>query len=300
MQSLVVREIKRMCQGTVRENETLSRHTTWGIGGPADVFVCPASQEELHTLLTFCKKNEVPYFVIGKGSNLLINDAGFRGVVISLRQLAQQVTISGHKAVANAGVPLRELLRAAMTAGLSGFECLCGVPGTVGGGLVTNAGAKGRAIGEQVESVTMINDNGAFIQIPRTELLFSYRASSLRGQGMICEAVFQLVPRPTEEIKVLVRTAMRERMARQPLREKTAGSVFKNPPDDFAGRLIETCGCKGWHEGDAEVSEKHANFIINKKHARASEVLRLMERVKTQVAQKTGIELEAEVEIVPA
>jgi len=297
MTKTAIMEIKRSLRGPARENEPLAPHTTWGIGGPAALWAEPADTADLQTLVGACGAAGVPFFVIGAGSNLLVSDTGFKGVAVALCRLAD-MRISGTHVMAGAGTSLRTLVRETMAAGLSGLECLCGVPGTVGGGLATNAGAKGRAISDTVETIEMLGHDGAVAAQPHAAFTFGYRASSVKQQGVVCAAQFRLDPKNPAEIKQTLRSSMQERKARQPLAAKTAGSVFKNPPYDAAGRLIETSGCKGWAEGGAVVSEKHANFIVNRGGARAQDVLALMARVRAQVAKVTGVELEPEVEIV--
>jgi UDP-N-acetylmuramate dehydrogenase len=290
-------EIKRGLRGTARENEPLAPHTTWGIGGPAALWAEPVDRDDLRQLVRSCAAMGVPFFVMGAGSNVLINDAGFPGVVVSLCRLAQ-VRLSGTRVAAGAGLSLRTLVRETMTAGLSGLECVCGVPGTVGGALATNAGAKGRAISDTVETIDILAADGVITAQPRAACTFGYRVSSVKKAGVVCAAEFQLDPREAAAIKQTLRMSMRERKAKQPSAARTAGSVFKNPVNDAAGRLIEASGCKGWTEGGAVVSEKHANFIVNRGRARAQDVRTLMERVRAQVARVTGVELEPEVELV--
>jgi UDP-N-acetylmuramate dehydrogenase len=298
LKKTIVTEIKRTLRGLAQENEPLAPHTTWGIGGPAGLWAEPADAEALAWLVRFCADGEVPFFVIGNGSNLLAADAGFPGVVVSLRGCRRPVRVKGTAVEADAGTTLREMLRQAMLAGLSGCEFLAGIPGTVGGALATNAGAHGRAIGDCVQSIDLLDKSGAVTALDKHEFSFDYRASSVKQRGVVWSAAFTLTPADPARVKATIEELLRERLAKQPLTEKTAGSVFKNPAGQAAGRLIEDSGCKGWAEDGAVVSEKHANFIVNRANARAADVLKLMERVRERVARVAGITLEAEVELV--
>jgi len=273
--------------------------TTWRIGGKALALVEAGSEEELTTVLNHCDRLEIPWRILGRGSNILVSDRGFRGVVVRLGgRLAECSLLPGGQVEAGGGVILGRLVQFAMEHGLGGCEFLAGIPGTVGGAVVLNAGCFGKEVGELVERVLVRERNGTMRWWGRDELSFSYRGSNLRGGYMVVvKVVFQLFPEEKKQAEEKVRYFSLLRKNSQPLELPSAGSVFRNPPGEYAARLIEQAGCKGLRLGQAQVSPKHSNFIVNLGGARAWQVEYLMEWVRREVYRRTGIWLENEVEL---
>jgi UDP-N-acetylmuramate dehydrogenase len=285
------------------ENEPLSRHTTMRVGGPARRFATPSSVEEMQEIISGCQKRGEPYMVLGKGSNVIFNDTGFDGTVICIGKNWSKIEVKENKITAQSGASLAAVAQAAVRAGLAGMECLAGIPGTVGGACVMNAGAHGQQISDTVESVLV----GAPLrgrptqqypkQYKNPQCQFGYRKSIFQNStDIILEVDFTF--KLTESISVLqkrMRECLAWRKEKQPLEWPNSGSMFKNPPGDSAGRLIESCGLKGFAVGGAQVSLKHANFVVNTGGASASDVWKLTERVIQMVQKETGIELQREV-----
>jgi UDP-N-acetylmuramate dehydrogenase len=276
-------------------NEPMHRHTSFKIGGNADVFVSVQTVEEFSLTLKLCKKAEVPVTVLGKGSNLLVSDKGIEGVVICLEKL-NKITVEGEKIKAGAGVSLAALCNFAANEGLSGLEFAFGIPGSVGGAVYMNAGAYGGEIKDVLESVTAVDVDGEILTFSANELCLSYRNSIFHNNGAtVVETVFALKKGIEEEIKAQMSEVMGRRKDKQPLEFPSAGSTFKRPEGYFAGTLIEQCGLKGLTVGGAQVSTKHAGFVINKGGATANDVLELIKKVQQIVFEKTGVTLEPEV-----
>ncbi len=277
------------------ENEPMHRHTSFKIGGAADVFVNIGSTEEFTRVFDLCKAENAPVTILGKGSNLLVSDKGIEGVVICLEDL-NKMTVSGEKITVGAGANLATLCTFAANEGLSGLEFAFGIPGSVGGAVFMNAGAYGGEMKDVLESVTAVSRNGEVFTLFGNELCLSYRSSAFQKNGAtVLEAVFKLKKGSTEEIKASMTEIMKRRKDKQPLEFPSAGSTFKRPEGHFAGTLIEQCGLKGFSVGGAQVSVKHAGFVINKGGATASDVLCLIKKVQETVFQKTGVTLEPEV-----
>jgi UDP-N-acetylmuramate dehydrogenase len=293
-------------RGEIRRHEPLSRHTSFGIGGPADILAYPVDRDDLMALLSGIKKQGVNYIVIGSGTNLLVRDGGFRGVVICLKRLdairieREYHSVGGTFSVVyiEAGALLSRLLSFTMEQGLTGLEFATGIPGTVGGAICMNAGTAAGEIGDIVDSVTMISPNGALITRGREEIGFGYRASNIPEGHIICDARIVLRHGDRERIKARVMEIQETRKQRQPRGYPSAGSVFKNPQEEAAGKLIEAAKLKGKKVGDAQVSDKHANFIVNLGKARAKDVMALMEIVKQTVLDVHGVRLEPEIKII--
>ncbi|AVX21033.1 UDP-N-acetylmuramate dehydrogenase [Carboxydocella sporoproducens DSM 16521] len=285
--------------GEIRWQEPLSRHTTWKLGGPARALVLPERPDQVAALLRYCQEKQIPLLVLGNGSNLLVRDSGWPGVALKLSKL-QQLELSGEKIRAQAGVLLPVLARKTMAAGLAGLEWAGGIPATVGGAVLMNAGAHGGQMAEVVEKVTILNWQGEEEVWSSQELDYGYRSSRLKAArpGVVIEASFRLTPADPVQLQQRAQELLAWRQQHQPLNLPSCGSVFKNPPGGSAGRLIESAGCKGWQEGQIQVSPVHANFFVNLGGGTASEALRLMERVQARVAQVHGIKLEPEVQIV--
>ncbi|MEI6666050.1 MAG: UDP-N-acetylmuramate dehydrogenase [Chloroflexota bacterium] len=279
------------------ENAPLARHTYMRLGGPAHYFATPKDLVQLEQLLIWAAGFHLPLRVIGGGSNLLVSDEGIDAVVISLRSACGGMTFEGDTVRVGAAVMLPALAHAAANAGLSGLEFAIGIPGTVGGALQSNAGiGDGRCIGNLIESVEVFGGRG-FITIPREELRFDYRRSSLRSSGvMVVGATLNLAPRPTDDIEAEMRRLLEARQASQPTAEPNAGSIFRNPSGDYSGRLIEAAGCKGMSVGGARISEKHANFIVHNGAATTRDVVTLMAEVQQRVSDHSGVWLIPEIE----
>lgn len=298
-------EIKNL-RGEIKKNEPLCRHTSFGIGGPADFMVYPADRNELIIVLKEIRKRGLSYFVLGSGTNVLIRDGGFRGAVICLKRMTavelerEYRSIGGAFAVvrAEAGASLAKVLAFAVDEGLTGLEFAAGIPGTVGGAVCMNAGTSGGELGDVVESVTLLSPAGTLVTRTRDEMGFGYRASSIPEGHMVLETKLVLRREDKNKIQVRVRELMDKRTLHQPQGLPNAGSMFKNPHEESAGRLIESAGLKGKTVGDAQVSEKHANFIVNRGKATATDVLKLMELVKKTVLDVRGIRLEPEIKII--
>lgn len=291
--SIPLAELRTLCPN-VRPGEPLARHTTWGIGGPADFYVEVLSRPDLAALRRWGAAHRVPLMPIGQGSNLLVGDEGVRGGVVRLRGEFEDIRFDGETVQVGAGALLPRLSRQAAERGLTGAEPLCGIPGTLGGGLRTNAGTPEGDLGGLVQSVDLMDDQGVVRTIPRAELRFGYRHADLGGRWAL-SATLKLRPGVRNDILSSVEKQLARRAERQPLGTKNCGSVFKNPPGDFAARLIEAAGLKGHRLGGARVSPKHANFIENVNNASADDVRRLIALVQETVRGRFGTQLELEV-----
>lgn len=291
------RALAERIRGEIRFNEPLHRYTSFRIGGPADIFVSPASVEDVAAVQETAAAYGVPVTVIGGGSNLLVADTGVRGVVMRIGRGLSRIAWDGARVTVEAGAPLPLLAKEAARRGLAGLEFAGGIPGTVGGALVMNAGAHDGCMANVVRRVWIVDAAGNTLELDSSSMEFSYRASCLqREKGWVAvRTELDLVPGDGEAIQAKMMAYLEKRRRTQPLGTKNAGSIFKNPPGDFAGRLLEQAGCKGMAEGDACVSSVHANFIINRGNATAADVLRLIERMRSRVKEQFGIELELEV-----
>ena len=298
-------EITRF-RGEIRRNEPMSRHTSYAIGGPADVFAVPVDRNDLAALLQEASEKKLKCFVLGGGTNLLVRDGGFRGIVISLQRMQaikierEYRSIGGAFTVvfAEAGVPLQKLLSFTVDEGLTGLEFTTGIPGTVGGAVCMNAGTALGEFGDVVDSVTLLSPEGNIVTRGREEMRFGYRTSAIPEGHAVLDVRIVLRRADRENIQEHVREILRTRKQWQPAGLPNAGSVFRNPQEASAGKLIEAAGLKGETVGGAQVSEKHANFIVNRGNARASDVLALMEIVKQKVLQIHGVRLEPEITII--
>lgn len=285
-------------EARVFRNEPMARRTTWRVGGPADWLVEPAEESDLAWVVRVCREENVPLLVLGRGSNLLVTDAGVRGVVVALAHPAwQRVEVWGDRIRSGAGARLKAVACAARDAGLSGLEFLEGIPGSVGGALRMNAGAMGSCTFDVVEQVRLMTMEGEVEVRSAREMGARYRGCDGLRDRIALGAVFRGRPASREEIQERMRQYSERRWATQPA-APSAGCVFKNPEGGAAGRLLDELGCKGWREGGARVSEEHANFIVTEPGATASDVLRLMARLRSHVRRQRGVELEPEVQIV--
>lgn len=284
--------------GTVSYSESMKKHTTWRIGGPADLMVVPAGISDIKVCTELAHNEGIPVTVIGNGSNLLVSDNGIRGIVLKISHGFNklQITDTSLKAQAGALVPLASKLAA--EEGLTGLEFAAGIPASVGGALCMNAGAHGKCMSDVVREVTVLGLDGQILSLCNSEIGFEYRKSSLKDKGLIVlGAEFDLARGEPGQIKAACQENLAKRRKSQPLEFPNAGSVFANPPGQWAGWLIEQVGGKGMRIGGAMVSEKHANFIVNTGEATASDVLSLIDRIKQLVLGKFNIELTLEVRV---
>ena len=276
--------------------EPMKRHTTFRIGGPAEVFVMPGNLEEVQRILEICRTEDLPYFILGNGSNLLVSDRGYRGGVIQLDRNFGEVKVEGTEIHASAGALLSTIAVAARRASLTGFEFAGGIPGTLGGAVVMNAGAYGGEMKDVLRKVMVMDQSGKVFEIPAEELQMGYRTSIIKTAGyIVLGAVLSLKEGNLEEIKMLTRKLSEQRTSKQPLEYPSAGSTFKRPEGYFAGKLIQDAGLKGYQVGDAQVSEKHSGFVINRGNATASDVMQLISDVKDKVKEQFGVTMEPEV-----
>jgi UDP-N-acetylmuramate dehydrogenase len=281
---------------TIEEQVELSRFTTLGTGGPARAFARPASLDELQEALRFAHERQLQVATIGLGSNLLVADEGFDGLVLKLAGALAQADVRGDRLVAGGGAANAVCLHRARAAGLGGFEFACAIPGTTGGGVWMNAGAYGGDWAGILERALVVDGDGPRWQTS-AELGLRYRDSNLRHGQVVAEVEFRLAPRPPAEIKSVVSDLQRQRKAAQPTNKRTYGSVFKNPEHELsAGRMLEACGLKGHRIGGAQISPRHANFIENAGGARSADALALMAEARRRAWERFGVELQHEVE----
>ncbi|MGE5576390.1 MAG: UDP-N-acetylmuramate dehydrogenase [Syntrophothermus sp.] len=296
----VAKEIREKLGCEVKSREPMWRHTSFRIGGPAELYIEPHDEEELAGLLVYLRGKGIPYLVVGNGTNLLVSDAGIEGAVIHLGDGFRKIRIEGTVIKAGAAAPLIRVAMEAASAGLSGLEFAGGIPGSLGGALYMNAGAHGSDISRVVERVRVIHrESGGIEELDAKVLEFGYRTSLLRRRGYVAlGAELALARGVPAEIRARMDEFTKRRRTTQPQGLPNAGSIFRNPPGQAAGRLIEEAGAKGMTVGGAEVSTVHANFIVNRGEATASDVLKLISRVQALVEEHHGIRLEREIEFV--
>ncbi len=276
--------------------EAMSQHTTFKIGGPADYFLMPDKGEDVGRVIKICKEKEIPYFILGNGSNLLVGDGGYRGAVIQIYRNMSSVTVEGNEITAQAGALLSAVAAAAKNASLTGFEFAGGIPGTIGGAVVMNAGAYGGEMKDVLTEVTVMNAEGDIFTLPTEELELGYRTSIIKTAGyIVLEAKIRLKEGDPEVIRETMKDLTIRRTTKQPLEYPSAGSTFKRPEGYFAGKLIMDSGLAGYQVGGAQVSEKHCGFVINAGDATARDVRILMDNVRDIVYKKYGVTLEPEV-----
>lgn len=280
-------------------DEPMKKHVSFRVGGPADILVRPINEEQLKEILLYIKNEEIPYLIIGNGSNLLVRDGGIRGVVVELSDNFSDFKIDGNKIEIKAGALLSRIGNAALRAELKGFEFASGIPGTFGGALAMNAGAYGGEIKDIVKTVKVMDKDGNILELSNEEMHFGYRRSTIVEKGYVAlSAVVELEKGNYDDIKATMDDLRDRRTSKQPLNFASAGSTFKRPEGYFAGKLIQDSGLKGLSIGDAQVSEKHSGFVINRGNATAKELLDLIFAVKSTVNAKFGVMLEEEVKIV--
>jgi len=296
--NLTTQRLFQGCEDLLQRDEPLGPHISYGVGGPADAFCAPPDAAVLELLLRRAHEEGVPALVLGRGTNVVIADEGFRGLVINLESGCRELSADGCRVRVGAGRSLERLVVFCEENGLAGLEPLSGIPGTVGGALTMNAGAFGTEIGDRVVQVRGLTMAGDPVTVTRESAGFGYRAAPgleglvLLGCELECEPGDGAVLRQSRE-EILARRA-----EKQPLEFPSAGSIFKRPSDDYAGRLVEAAGCKGLREGGAEVSTKHANFILNRGSATATDIHTLMGKVRNRVEERFGVRLETEVRFI--
>ena len=274
----------------------MRRHTSFRIGGPAELFIAPASEAQAALAISLCRALGLPVYIVGNGSNLLVPDEGLRGAVVALTPSMGGITREGNRLTAQAGATLSQLCRFAQQQGLAGLEFAYGIPGSVGGAVYMNAGAYGGEIKDVAASVRVLEQSGDFTTLPAQEAGFSYRASRFQAEGqLICAADFVLTPDAPEAIDQRMTDILARRVEKQPLEFPSAGSAFKRPANGYASALIEESGLKGFSVGGAQVSVKHAGFVINTGGAACRDVLALFKAVQDTVYQCTGVLLEPEI-----
>lgn len=277
-------------------DEPMKNHTTFRVGGNADYFVMPQNPEEVKAIVSLCKKSGMPYYVLGNGSNLLVGDKGYRGLIVQIYKEMNTIKIEGKRVIAQAGALLSRVGTATLEAELTGFEFAAGIPGTVGGAVVMNAGAYGGEMKDIIVSATVLTQDGDIITINKEDLELGYRTSVIAKKGyVVLEAEYQLQKGDKAAIRARMDELKVQRVTKQPLEYPSAGSTFKRPEGYFAGKLIQDAGLRGFQVGGAQVSEKHCGFVINKDQATAADIRELMRQVSDKVMQEFGVKLEPEV-----
>lgn len=288
--------VKVLDEDQIKLEEPMKNHVTFRVGGPADFFVTPKNYEELSWVLKCCAKYEMPCYIMGNGSNLLVSDQGYRGVVIQLFRQLNDIQGEGNVIRAQAGALLSAVANRALEEKLTGFEFAAGIPGTLGGACVMNAGAYGGEMKDVLKSVTVLTREGERITLQKNELELGYRTSIIAKKNYIAlEAEIELEAGDAEEIKAVMDDLKERRTTKQPLEYPSAGSTFKRPEGYFAGKLIQESGLQGFQVGGAQVSEKHCGFVINKDQATAADIAELIRQVQDRVEEKFGVRLETEV-----
>ncbi|MEG2667361.1 MAG: UDP-N-acetylmuramate dehydrogenase [Lachnospiraceae bacterium] len=277
-------------------DEPMSKHTTFRVGGPADYFIIPKSIKELQKAVTLSKQYKIPYYIIGNGSNILVSDDGYRGVIIQIYKELDYIEVVGETIYAQAGVLLSKIANEAFIHELTGVEFAAGIPGTLGGACMMNAGAYGGEMKDVLQDITVLDENGNVRILQKDELALGYRTSVVAKRGYIVLGATLVLEKGVSE---MIRSRMEElrakRIAKQPLEYPSAGSTFKRPKGHYAGQLIQEAGLCGFQVGGAQVSEKHCGFIINKDQATATDVLQLMNEVVERVRKHSGVTIEPEV-----
>lgn len=283
-------------ENRVREEEPMRLHTTFRVGGPARFFVVPETSQQLRQVVRCCQEEEVAYYIIGNGSNLLVSDQGYEGVVIQIFREMNRIEVQGAKIKAQAGALLSAVAARALEAGLAGFEFAAGIPGTLGGACVMNAGAYGGEMKDVLKEVQVLTRQGEIITLQKEQLEMGYRTSRIaREQYIVLEAALELKRGKASAIREKMEDLKERRVTKQPLEYPSAGSTFKRPEGYFAGKLIQDAGLRGFRIGGAQVSEKHCGFVINRDQATATEISQLIREIQMRVKENSGVELEPEV-----
>lgn len=291
---IITKKLEKINGLNLKENAKMKDYTSFKVGGKADLLITPQNKKALAKALEYINHTNIPFFVLGSGSNIIVSDKGYRGIVIHLEDL-NNIKIKNNKIIAQTGINLSNLANKAKEAELTGLEFASGIPGSLGGALFMNAGAYGGEMKDVVKNVLVVNHKGEFQEISAEKLNLAYRNSLLQNENLIAiEATIKLKKGEKKKITAKMKELNNKRKQKQPLDWPSAGSIFKRPENDYAGRLIEEAGMKGFNIGDAQVSKKHAGFIINKGQASAEEIKELIEKVRKKVYDKSGIYLEVE------
>lgn len=294
----IIKKIENDSSSLCLVDEPLKKHTTYGIGGPADLMVFPNNKEDLIRVIEIINENNMQLTILGSGSNILVSDNGIRGVVISLKKSLKEVNVNENILYAECGAMLGKIVRLAVRNNLIGLENLNGVPGTLGGALIMNAGAWGGEISENLVNVELINSKNELKKVPKKDINFSYRKSSFDKNDILLSAEFNLKKAEKNLIKENFSKAQSGRTSTQPLDKRSAGSLFKNPRNNSAGKLLDSAGLKGFSIGGAKISEKHANFFINDGNASSNEMLQLIKKAHKEVKKQFDIDLSLEVKLI--
>ena len=277
-------------------DEPMKRHTTFRIGGPADFFLLPSTVDEVRGILEICREEELPYFILGNGSNLLVSDKGYRGVIIQLYRNFSNISVEGNEICASSGALLSQIAATARNASLTGFEFAGGIPGTLGGAVFMNAGAYGGELKDVLKEAVVMTEQGEILTLPVEKLDMGYRTSRIKKAGyLVLEARLVLEQGDMDKIRDITKDLTEKRVSKQPLEYPSAGSTFKRPEGYFAGKLIQDAGLRGYQVGGAQVSEKHCGFVINKENATATDVVNLIHDVQRIVYEKFQVQLDTEV-----
>ena len=290
---------KIVSEDQILKDEPMGKHTTFRAGGKADYLVMPSNEEQVRDLVLLLKKENVPYYVMGNGSNLLVRDQGFKGVIIQIARKMNQIRVEGETIYAQAGALLSKIAAQALGEGLTGFEFASGIPGTLGGAVMMNAGAYGGEMKQVIVNACVLTSAGEIAVIPADLMELGYRTSVFaKNQDIILSAQLKLEYGNEAVIREYMDELKEQRVSKQPLEYPSAGSTFKRPEGYFAGKLIQDAGLRGFQVGGAQVSEKHCGFVINKDHATATDILSLMEQVSDKVEAEFGVRLDPEVKII--
>jgi UDP-N-acetylmuramate dehydrogenase len=289
-------DIKKFFRGTILLSESMSNHTTFRIGGPADYYFKPENKDDAVEIIRYLQKNKFPFFALGKGSNLLVSDDGFRGAVVDIESALKSIYTEGNQIYAEAGVVLNRFVDFSIQQQKKGVEMLAGIPGTIGGAIVMNAGAYGGEISNYIYKVEVLR-NGAIVVLGKDQLGFSYRRSSLTDTDVVLSGWFELPNGNAEELMKVRNDLILQRNRKHPVNYPNCGSVFKNPKETPTAKLVEDAGLKGMICGAAQISEKHANFIVNLGGAKAKDVYHLIQTAQKTVFEKFNVELELEVKL---
>lgn len=298
MQNLI--DLLRAAAGAecILENESMKNHTTFRIGGPADLFAVPDTMEKAAAIVRICRENQYPFYVIGNGSNLLVSDEGYRGLILQLYRNMCRITVDGEELTVQAGAMLSVIAKKALAHSLTGFEFASGIPGTIGGAAVMNAGAYGGEMKDVLVEVTVLTRENEIKTVPAEELQLGYRHSVIPENGwIVLGARLRLKKGEEQKIRERMEELREQRVSKQPLEYPSAGSTFKRPEGYFAGKLIMDAGLRGYTVGGAQVAEKHCGFVVNRGEATAADVLQLMADVSDIVKKQFGVSLEPEVKM---
>lgn len=293
----VIRALEKFVpRGDICLQEPMQKHTTFRIGGPADCFVQIENKEQLIRLQRYLKQLEMPFFMLGNGSNLLVSDKGYQGIVLQIGQKMSKIEVDGNVITAQAGAAMSQVARAALEHGLTGLEFVSGIPGTIGGGVVMNAGAYDGELSGVVTQVNVVNSEGECMELENDSMEFGYRTSIIRNNSFtVTEVILKLEEGDREQIRAKMEDLAARRREKQPLEYPSAGSTFKRPRGNFAGKLIMDAGLRGFQIGGAKVSEKHCGFIVNTGNATAEDVRDVISEVRKQVKERFHVDLEPEI-----